>query len=345
MICSVEALCEKSGGRIDNAAKKQIEEVTRQYRMNISDYYFSLIDWEDPQCPIRKQCVPDCRELTGDCDPDPLYETAFSEVPYLVHKYKDRAAFMASNSCYMYCRHCTRKNTVINSRTPTEEEFQQALEYLRRHTEIRDVLVTGGDPFTLPLKTLEHYLSGFRQIESVETIRIGTRTIVVNPEAVTEELADMLKKYHPLWVFTQFNHPREITPAAARACDRLLMRGIPLGNQSVLLKGVNDSAQTMEELLRGLIRIRVRPYYLYLCDKVKGTEHFWTNYKVGVDILEKLRHELPGYALPKFIIDADGEDGGKISIEKNHILEETEDCLILSGREEGKTTLYRKGVL
>ena len=344
MIGSVEELCRRCGDAIDGDTRRQMEETASKYRMAVPDYYFGLIDWEDPDCPIRRQCIPDPRELQDEVyTEDPLREGRFSGVPYLVHKYRDRAAFMASNACYMYCRHCTRKNTVINSRRPTEEEFENVLGYLRAHKEIKDVLVTGGDPFTLPVELLDHYLTEIRNIPSVETIRIGTRAIVVNPEAVTEELADMLKKHHPLWVFTQFNHPKEITPQSEAACARLLDRGIPLGNQSVLLRGINDQEQVMEDLLRGLIRIRVRPYYVYLCDKVKGTRHFATDYGTGVRLMEKMRYRVPGYAVPKFVIDADGENGGKVTIEASHILEETEDYLILSGLCEGEVTKYYKG--
>jgi lysine 2,3-aminomutase len=216
------------------------------------------------------------------------------------------------------------------------------LEYVRNHTEINDILITGGDPFVLPLETLETYIAGFRSLPSVNTIRIGTRAIVADPDRITDELCDMLAKYHPVWVFTQFNHPAEVTPKVKAACDRLLSRGIPLGNQSVLLKDINNNADTLTELYTKLIGLRVRPYYLYLCDRVAGTNHFATDYMEGVDLVEELRYRLPGYAVPKFIIDADGENGGKVTVEKNHVLKQEDDYLILSGISGETTTKFKR---
>ena len=322
--------------------EEAIRRTTEKYPVKISDYYFNLIDWEDENCPIYRQSMPDGEELklcAGYSD-DPLNEGQFEKVPYLVHKYRSRAAFMCSNVCYMNCRHCTRKNTVMSNRIATKEALQPALEYVKAHTEINDILITGGDPFALPQDLLEYYVSGFRSVPSVNTIRIGTRALVADPEKVTDSLADMLKKYHPIWVFTQFNHPKEVTPEAAAACERLLDRGIPLGNQSVFLKGINDDADVLTELYTKLIGIRVRPYYLYLCDRVNGTAHFYADYKKGMDIVEKLRYRLPGYAVPKFIIDANGENGGKVTVEKNHILEETSEYLILQGSSEDTVTKF-----
>lgn len=326
-------------------SEKQKEEITRvaeKYPLRISDYYYSLADWADENCPIRKQCCPDEEELAsypGYSD-DPLNEGQYEKVPFLVHKYYSRAAFMCSNFCYMHCRHCTRKNTVMSQPIATKDALPAALKYVREHTEINDILITGGDPFVLPKDLLEYYIAGFRSIPTVNTIRIGTRVPVVDPEKVTDELCDMLAKYHPVWVFTQFNHPKEVTPQAAAACDRLLRRGIPLGNQSVLLKGINDDAGILEKLYTKLIGIRVRPYYLYLCDRVNGTAHFYVDYKKGMEISEKLRYLLPGYAVPKFIIDADGENGGKVTVEENHILSETEDYLLLRGVKENTVTKF-----
>lgn len=347
MINSVDELLlklEDRGVKLSAEEISELRETDRKYPIRISDYYFNLIDFSNPDCPIRKQCFPSKDELINErnYEVDPLNEGKYCEVPHLAHKYYDRAAFFASDFCSMYCRHCTRKNTVIRQNPPTEAEFAKVLDYLRNHPEIKDVLVTGGDPLVLPLETLEHYLCEIRKIEFVETIRIGTRLICADPEKITDELADMLAKYHPVWVFTQFNHPKELTKEAAEACDRLLRRGIPLGNQSVFLKGINDNEETLEQLLRGLIKMRVRPYYLYQCDKVLGTEHFSQDYKKATGILEKLRYKVPGYAIPKFIIDADGENGGKVTIEENHILEETDDYLILKGRKENETTKYYK---
>ncbi len=336
MIKSADELFErldKLGINMPEQEKEDIKKCSEVYKMSISDYYFKLIDWNDANCPIRKQCIPSEAELVNPDNyaEDPLNEKEYEYVPFLVHKYRSRAAFMCSNSCFMTCRHCTRKNTVMNSEVCTLDALGAAVSYVREHTEINDILITGGDPFVLPVELLEEYIRGFRGLPSVNTIRIGTRAIVTDPERITDKLCDMLAKYHPLWVFTQFNHPKEVTSEAKAACDRLLSRGIPLGNQSVLMKGINNNADILEELYTKLIGIRVRPYYLYLCDHVAGTAHFATDYTEGVELVEELRYRLPGYALPRFIIDADGENGGKVSIEKNHVLEETKDYLLLSG--------------
>lgn len=333
---------EKQGVQLSDAKKEDIRKVAEKYPLRISDYYFSLADWKDEHCPIRLQCCPEGEELVshaGYAD-DPLNEGRYEKVPFLVHKYFSRAAFMCSNTCYMHCRHCTRKNTVMSQPIATKEALPAALSYVREHTEINDILITGGDPFVLPQELLEYYVAGFRSIPTVNTIRIGTRVPVVDPERVTEELCDMLAKYHPVWVFTQFNHPKEVTEEAAAACDRLLRRGIPMGNQSVLLKGINDDAEVLRKLYVKLIGIRVRPYYLYLCDRVNGTAHFYVDYKKGMELAEKIRYLLPGYAVPKFIIDADGENGGKVTVEENHILRETEDYLILRGVTENTETKF-----
>lgn len=333
---------EEKGIRLSEQRKKDIISVDEKYRLRISDYYFDLIDWEDENCPIYKQCIPDIQELEEHVgySSDPLNEGQYEKVPFLVHKYYSRAAFMCSNFCYMHCRHCTRKNTVMSSPIADRDALPAALEYVKDHPQLNDILITGGDPFALSFDLLEYYIAGFRSIPSVNTIRIGTRAIVVDPMTITDELCDMLEKYHPIWVFTQFNHPREVTKEAAMACDRLLRRGIPLGNQSVFLKGINDDASILEELYTKLIGIRVRPYYLYICDRVAGTAHFYSDYHKGVDVVEKLRYKLPGYAVPKLIIDADGEGGGKVTIEKNHMLDETENYIVLPGNKEGSTTKY-----
>lgn len=345
MIDSPQKLFERmadKGYHPSDEEKEMIRRVHERYRLRVSDYYFDLIDWEDPECPVRKQCIPSGDELVNpdSYSADPLNEGKYEVVPFLVHKYRSRAAFMCSNSCYMHCRHCTRKNTVMNNEVCSADALPAAMDYVREHTEINDILITGGDPLTLPIDTLETYISGFRSIPTVNTIRIGTRVIAADPDKITDELCRMLSKYHPLWVFTQFNHPKEVTGEAASACDRMLSYGIPLGNQSVLLKGINDSEDTLTELYTRLIGIRVRPYYLYLCDHVLGTAHFATDYTLGVELIEKLRYRLPGYAVPKFIIDADGENGGKVTVEQNHVLKETDRYLILQGNSENTTTKF-----
>lgn len=327
----------------DQKERENVRMVSQTYPMRVTGYYAGLIERGNPGCPVRKQCIPDIRELDTRLgfEADPLGEEAFSPVPFLIHKYRDRAAFLASTSCFMYCRHCTRKNTAITRPQVTKEEFDRILDYLRRTEEIRDVLITGGDPLTLSDEQLEYYLSEIRAIRHVETVRIGTRAIVTYPERITEKLADMLGRYHPLWINTQFNHPREITGEAARACGRLQAAGIPIGNQTVLMHGINDDIETMEQLVTGLIRIRVRPYYLYQLDRVKGTEHFYVPYERGMEIMEELRRRVSGYAVPRFVIDAPGPNGGKIVVEKNHILGCAQGCLTLAGREAGTTAEYR----
>ena len=215
------------------------------------------------------------------------------------------------------------------------------LDYLRETKEIRDVLITGGDPLTLSDGQLEHYLSEIRAISHIETVRIGTRAIVTYPQRITGELAGMLRKYHPLWINTQFNHPAEITAEAERACGILQDAGIPLGNQTVLMRRINDDIDIMERLVTGLIRIRVRPYYLYQLDRVRGTEHFYVPCETGMELMEELRRRVSGYAVPRFVIDAPGPNGGKIVVEKDHILGRSPGCLTLSGREADTTAEYR----
>ena len=339
MIITVDELVNRAkaaGGALDIEG---IRAVSRVYPLRISEYYFDLIDWRDPQhCPIFKQCVPDVRELQDNFDKDPLDEFSYEVAPFLVHKYRTRAAFFCSNVCRMNCRHCTRKNTVMSGRAADKSALEPAVSYLKRHLEITDLLLTGGDPLTLPIDLLEYFIEGFRPY--VSTIRIGTRVPVTDPDMITDELCDMLARHHPVWLFTQFNHPREVTQKAADACDRLLRRGIPRGNQSVFMRGVNADADTLAELYEKLIAIRVRPYYLYLCDKVKGTAHFYADHRLGLRVMEALRYRLPGYAVPRLIVDVDGKNGGKVDIETDHILEETEDHLILPGLREGTTVRY-----
>ncbi len=311
-----------------------ISKVIEKYKMVVSPYYAGLISTDNDNCPIKKQCIPQLDELTSTNKmyDDPLQESNYSVTPHLVHKYPDRVAFFASSMCFTFCRHCTRKNTVIsNKHSISDSEFAEILGYIENNKNIRDVLITGGDPLTLTDGKLEKYISELRKIAHVQTIRIGTRAIVTCPMRITEKLADMLMKYHPIWINTHFNHPNEVTQEAENACNILLSRGIPLGNQTVLLNGVNNDVHTMEKLLSELIRIRVRPYYLYQCDYVKGVEHFLTPYTQGVDIISELRGRISGYAIPHFIIDAAGEDGGKIVLERSNIVSDDGETLTLRG--------------
>lgn len=327
---------------LSDQQKTDIEHVRQTYPMLIPPYYASLIGKIDS--PIWKQCVPCMEEMENPdhFEDDPLHEGNFSPVPYLVHKYPDRAAFFICNTCFMFCRHCTRKNTVIKDERVTKEQFEDILDYLRKTPAIRDVLVTGGDPLTLSDETLDYFLTRIREIKHIQTIRIGTRAIVVKPDRITEKLADMLSKHHPLWINTHFNHPSEITPEAEKACDILLRKGIPLGNQSVLLKGVNDDIDTMEQLVLGLIRIRVRPYYIYQCDNVCGTSHFHTDYRLGMDMIRELKKRVSGYAVPRFVIDVPGPRGGKVTTEYTNLIEDQGDTLLLRALDGGEVT-YDKG--
>lgn len=297
-------------------------EVSNKFPMAITPYYASLIRRPDDSDPVFRMSVPHAGELiTPPClSDDPLEEEEDMPVPGLVHRYADRALLIATTTCSTYCRHCTRKRaTGVRETTISALRLQQVVTYLKAHPEIKDVIVSGGDPLTMGTDALERVLCAIRGVPSVEIIRIGTRVPVVLPQRITEELVAMLRRYHPLWINSQFNHPHELTPEAAAACGRLVDAGIPLSNQSVLLRGVNDSAQTMEELCRGLVRMRVRPYYLFQCDLVAGVEHFRTRVSRGIEIMEYLRGRLSGLAIPTFVVDAP-HGGGKIPVLPNYVI-------------------------
>lgn len=321
--------------------KADIAECLKQFRMAITPYYASLIDPNDPNDPVRQQCVPSIRE-TCPCEndmADPLNEDADSPVPHLVHRYPDRVLFLSTLQCSMYCRHCTRRRMVgEEDKAITEKEFERVLKYIRDHTEVRDVLISGGDPLTMSDEKLEHLISEIRKIEHVEVIRIGTRVPVVMPMRITPELTAMLKKYHPLWINTHFNHPHEITPDSRQACERLVDAGIPLGNQSVLLRGVNDNSATMKELLLKLVQMRVRPYYLYQCDMSRGISHFRTPVDTGINIMHDLTGNISGFALPKYVIDAPG-GGGKVPVGYNYVISKDDQEVVLENY-EGKIYKY-----
>lgn len=295
-----------------------LQAVHAHYPLRISAYYLQLI--KQHGLPLWKQAVPDLKELNDSSGlVDPLDEENLSPVPCLVHKYPDRALFLVCSECAMYCRFCTRKrkvgkpDMVINDQT-----IAAGLEYLARTPAITDVLVSGGDPFMLPLSRLEQILKALRAIPSVVTIRIGTRVPCTLPSRVTLRLAAMLKKYHPLYINTHFNHPAEITPEATLACGRLADAGIPLGCQTVLLRGVNDSPETIKMLMRQLLRIRVKPYYLFQADLTRGTSHFRTTIETGVDIMRQLIGHVSGMAVPTYALDAPG-GGGKIPLTPHYI--------------------------
>ena len=310
-------------------------------RMAVTPYYASLIDRGDPNCPIRRQAIPTLKEtLIASTDLlDPLHEDVDSPVPGLTHRYPDRCILLVTDQCSMYCRHCTRRRFAGQSdHARSREQIEACIEYIRRTPEIRDVLVTGGDPLTLSDETLEWILGSIRAIGHVEIIRIGTRVPVVLPMRITEELCSMLRRFHPLWINVQFNHPAEITPESAQACIRLADAGIPLGNQSVLLKGINDCPYIFRELNQGLLKIRVRPYYIYQCDLSRGIEHFRTSIGKGIEIMEFLRGHTSGLAVPTFVVDAPG-GGGKIPVTPNYVVSRSDRKTVLRNY-EGVLTVY-----
>ncbi len=314
---------------------ESIAPVLAVYPMAISPYYLSLVRDADPSDPVFRQCVPQPEELHSPlyCRPDPLHEEKHSPVPYLIHRYEDRALTLASSTCAMYCRHCTRKRiSGIREGCISRAAVERQCDYLRRHPEIREVIVSGGDPLTMATERLDWILQAFRSVPTIRNIRIGTRAPVTLPMRITGELCAMLQKHHPVWLCTHFNHSREVTPEAAAACDRLLRAGVPILNQTVLLKGVNDSAETIMELCRALLDIRVRPYYLYQCDLVKGVEHFRTPLAKGIEIAEVLKNRMSGIGVPQFTVDAP-EGGGKIPINLNRVVGTESDHVLLRNRE------------
>ncbi|MEA4911017.1 MAG: lysine 2,3-aminomutase [Oscillospiraceae bacterium] len=331
--------------RLTETQKSDIDACLRCFRMAITPYYLSLIDPDDPNDPIRRQCVPTVEELVpnGNDLADPLNEEGDSPVPHIVHRYPDRVLFLVTLQCSMYCRHCTRRRVVgEEDRVITEAELRVALDYIRAHEEIRDVLISGGDPLTMSTERLEHIISAVRAIPHVEIIRIGTRVPVVLPMRITDELLAMLKKYQPIWINTHFNHPREITPDSRRACEAIVDAGIPLGNQSVLLRGVNDDAVTMKTLLLRLVRMRVRPYYLYQCDLSQGISHFRTTVETGIDIMHTLQGNISGYALPKYVIDAPG-GGGKIPVGYEYVISRDDKEVVLENYKGERYTYPQPG--
>jgi lysine 2,3-aminomutase len=308
----------------------------------VTPYYLSLISPDDPDDPIRKQAIPSVLELTMGAVglEDPLEEERDSVVPGLVHRYPDRVLVVLTNICPMFCRHCTRKREWWKGgwvRTPAE--IGAILEYIREHREVRDVIISGGDPLVLSTRRLEDVISGIRRISHVEIIRIGSRFPVVLPQRIDEELCSMLSRYSPIWFNTHFNHSREITPEAARACERLLRSGVPVNNQSVLLRGVNDTVRAQMELCHGLLRIKVRPYYLFQCDEVQGTEHLRTPVAQGIKIIEGMRGHTSGLAVPTFVVDLP-HGGGKVPLQPNYLVREGEREMVFRNY-RGELFTYR----
>ena len=311
------------GIRFNREEREQLQKTIDKFPLNITPYYISLIDVNDYQNdPIFKQAFPSPKELIVEHYElsDPLAEDKDSPCSCITHRYPDRVLFLVSNTCAMYCRHCTRKRKVgdVDS-IPEREEILAGIEYIRNTPQIRDVLLSGGDPFMLSDEYLDWILTELRSIPHVEVIRIGTRVPVTLPFRVTDDLVAMLKKHHPLWVNMQFNHPKEMTESAQIAVAKLADAGIPLGNQSVLLAGINDCPRIMKALIHQLVKNRIRPYYLYQCDLSEGISHFRTPVSKGIEIMENLVGHTSGFAVPRYVIDAPG-GGGKIPVFPNYLL-------------------------
>ena len=305
-------------GSLYDIEEEEISRVITPYPMVINPYYLGLI--RNKGDGIYRQAVPDIREITEEEGlEDPLNEEALSPVPGLTHKYPDRVLFLVSAQCAMYCRFCNRKRKVGRASMVTSKTIREGISYIKGNTKIRDVLLSGGDPLLLPDRDLYVLLSKLRSISHLEIIRIGTRVPCSLPQRVTHQLADMLKRFHPLYINTHFNHPAEITAEASLACARLVDAGIPLGCQTVLLKGINDNPAVMRILMQKLLAIRVRPYYLFQADRAKGTSHFWTPLEKGVEIMAALQGYISGLCVPRYMIDLPG-GGGKIPITPEYVL-------------------------
>ena len=307
----------------------------------ITPYFFNLIDRDDPDCPIRKQLIPRVGEMQVSQEEmlDSLGEDEHSPVPGLVHRYPDRVLFLVTDRCAAYCRYCTRSRLVSNAQHyDFHPEYEQALRYIESHPEVRDVLLSGGDPLLLSDKKLEHLISRLRAIKHVEFIRIGSRIPVFLPQRITPTLCDIFKKYGPVWMSIHVNHPKECTQELKDACERLAFAGVPLGNQSVLLKGVNDDPEVMKALVHRLLRMRVRPYYIYQMDLITGGAHFKVDVRKGIEIIKALRGHTTGYAVPQYVIDAPG-GGGKVPINPDYLEKITDDEVVFRNF-EGKQFRY-----
>ncbi|PKM50616.1 MAG: lysine 2,3-aminomutase [Firmicutes bacterium HGW-Firmicutes-7] len=330
--------------KLTKEERANIEETIKIFPMSITPYYLSLIDADDyKNDPIFKQAFPDKRELhiTKYDMVDPLAEDKDSPAIGITHRYPDRVLFHVSNLCAMYCRHCTRKRKVgDNDCIPSKEQLQEGLEYIRNNLMIRDVLISGGDPFMLSDDLIDWVLGELNKIEHIEVIRIGTRTPVVLPYRITDNLVEILKKHGVIWINTHFNHPKEITDSSKEALRKLAMAGIPLGNQSVLLADVNDCPRIMKRLVHNLVQNRVRPYYIYQCDLSEGLEHFRTSVGKGIEIMESLRGHTSGFAVPTYVIDAPG-GGGKIPVMPNYLISWSTNKVILRNY-EGVITTYQE---
>jgi lysine 2,3-aminomutase len=318
-----------------------VKKTLQTLRMAITPYYISLIDPNNPDCPVRKQAVPTGKETyQSPADLlDPLHEDEDSPTPGLTHRYPDRVLMLITDMCSMYCRHCTRRRFAgqKDDESPADK-IEKCIEYVERTPTVRDVLLSGGDALMVSDEKLEYIISRLRAIPHVEIIRIGSRTPVVCPQRITDDLVNMLKKYHPIWLNTHFNHPNEVTEESAAACAKLANAGIPLGNQSVLLRGVNDCVNVMKRLVHALVKMRVRPYYIYQCDLSMGLEHFRTPVSKGIEIIEGLRGHTSGYAVPTFVVDAPG-GGGKTPVMPQYVVSQSPGKVVLRNF-EGVITTY-----
>jgi lysine 2,3-aminomutase len=324
--------------------QRTIERALERFRFAIPPYYASLIDADDPECPIRLQAVPGEGELmVGSFDiEDPLNEEGDTVAPGMTHRYPDRVLWVMMHECAMLCRHCTRKRKVGGPKGGVaEDQLDAGLAYLREHPEVRDVVLSGGDPFLLSNERIEHILQRLRnEAPSVEIIRFGSRLPVTMPQRITPEFVDMLRRYHPIYVNTHFNHPMEFTVESETAVARMADAGIPLGNQTVLLAGVNDCWALMRELMHKLTANRIRPYYIYQCDLAEGLEHFRTTVAKGIEIMEHLRGHISGLAVPTFVVDAPG-GGGKIPVNPNYVVSQHEHKFVLRNF-EGRIVAYEE---
>lgn len=318
-----------------------VQESLKTLRMAVTPYYISLIDPDNPNCPVRKQAIPTHAETRISAADllDPLHEDEDSPVPGLTHRYPDRVLLLITDMCSMYCRHCTRRRFAgQKDGESSTDNVQKAIDYIARTPQVRDVLLSGGDALMVSDAKLESIIQRLRAIPHVEIIRIGTRVPVVCPQRITDKLVEMLAKYHPVWLNTHFNHPNEVTPESTAACEKMANAGIPLGNQSVLLRGVNDCVNIMKRLVHKLVMIRVRPYYIYQCDLSIGLEHFRTPVSKGIEIIEGLRGHTSGFAVPTFVVDAPG-GGGKTPVMPTYVISQAPGKIVLRNF-EGVITTY-----
>ena len=326
---------------LNEKEEDEVTDVMGKLRMAITPYYASLMDPQDRECPVRMQAVPTAKELNlGGADmEDPLHEDVDSPVDNLTHRYPDRVLLLVTDQCSMYCRHCTRRRFAgQQDKAVPMDKINNAIEYIKEHEEVRDVLLSGGDALLISDEKLEEIIKKLYEIPHVEIIRIGSRTPVVMPQRITDNLVNMLKKYHPIYVNVHFNHPKEITKTSTKACEKLNEAGIPVGNQTVLLEGVNSQPKVMKKLMQKLLQIRVKPYYIYQCDLSQGIEHFRTPVSRGLEIMEALRGHTSGLAVPTFVVDAPG-GGGKTPLSPNYLVSMAEGKIIMRNY-EGKIFAY-----